>query len=321
MDRIRYTASNVIQHKTKFFSLTMPTDVLSTCCFVSSRDEDPILGFQRVLDKKRALEIAKYIDQDLGTIPSSIILSAQVEADVKTVGRGRTIEFTPHRKAFLILDGQHRVYGFSMANSNLRVPVIIYTGLSRKQESRLFIDINSKQKGVPTELLLDIKRMAEYENSAEELLRKIFDLFHDDPNSALYGKLSPAKKATGKVSRVTFNAAVKPIAKYFGGLDPDELYSILNCYLKAFKFGFFNPKDIDDKLFVSTVFRAIFSVWPKVGAKVKDKYGPEYSVDNYNDVMCDMYTRLTVNKFKKPGTSYKALAEHLSESIQSAFSL
>lgn len=46
--------------------------------------------------------------------------------------------------------------------------------------------------------------------------------------------------------------------------DPEELYSILNCYLKAFIFGFFKPNEIDDKLVVSTVFRAIFSFGQKL---------------------------------------------------------
>tara|TARA_B100000700_G_C14981092_1_gene826430 strand:- start:1286 stop:1627 length:342 start_codon:yes stop_codon:yes gene_type:complete len=111
----------------------MPTDVLTKCCFVSSRDEDPVLGFQRTLDEKRALEIAEYIDNGLGTVPSAIILSAQDVADVEIIGRGRTMEFLPDPKAFLILDGQHRVYGFSKAKSTLRVPVIIYVGLTRKR--------------------------------------------------------------------------------------------------------------------------------------------------------------------------------------------
>jgi DGQHR domain-containing protein len=184
------------------------------------------------------LEIANYIDNEGGTIPSSIIISAQSVADVEIVGRGQTLEFMPDPKAFLILDGQHRVYGFSKAKSILRVPVVIYVGLTRKEESRLFIDINSKQKGVPSELLLDIKRMAEYENSTEESLRSIFDLFHDDPNSALLGKLSPASKSKNKVSRVTFNSAVSPVAQFFGNRETEELYSILNCYLKAFIYGF-----------------------------------------------------------------------------------
>ncbi|MCV5626054.1 DGQHR domain-containing protein, partial [Escherichia coli] len=87
------------------------------------------------LDEKRAREIADYIDSGHGTIPSSIILSAQPEAEVQIVGKGRTMEFSVHPKAFLILDGQHRVYGFSLAKSAVRVPVVIYVGLSRKEES------------------------------------------------------------------------------------------------------------------------------------------------------------------------------------------
>lgn len=321
MEKVRYTVSNVIQNETRFYSLTMPTDVLSKCCFVSSRDEDPIMGFQRTLDVKRALEIANYIDNEQGTVPSAIILSAQDVADVDIIGRGRTMEFLPDPRAFLILDGQHRVYGFSKAKSTLRVPVIIYVGLSRKEESRLFIDINSKQKGVPSELLLDIKRMAEYENTTEESLRDIFDLFYTDPNSALVGKLSPASKSQNKISRVTFNSSVSPVAQFFGGRDIDELYSILNCYLKAFIYGFFKEKGIEEQLCNSTVFRALFAVFPEVASKVKDRFGPDYSVDNYDSVMSDMFEKISIQKIKKPGNSYKTIATHLSNSMKSNFTL
>lgn len=321
IERVRYTASNITQGKTRFYTLSMPTEMLVKCCFVSTRDENPKDGFQRILDERRALEIAKYIDEDKGTIPSAIILSAQKSADVNIVGRGRTIEFTPDPNAFLILDGQHRVYGFSKSQTSLRVPVVIYVGLDRRQESRLFIDINSKQKGVPTELLLDIKKMAEYESAPEQLLRSIFDLFDTNPDSALYGALSPSSKASGKISRVTFNTAIKPITRFFGDKEPEEIYEILNSYLKAFQYGFFKQNSIEDKLVTPTVFRAVFSVWPEVGSKVKDKFGAEYNIDSYSDVMTEMYTKLKVSQFKKPGSSYKSLAKHLSESLHSVFSL
>jgi DGQHR domain-containing protein len=121
------------------------------------------MGFQCLLDKERAQQTAEYIDNGLGTIPNSIILSAQSEAMLKVVGRGKTLEFRDTQKSFLILDGQHRVYGFSLAKTSLRVPVVVYNGLSCKDESRLFIDINTKQRRVPNELLLDIKQLAEYE--------------------------------------------------------------------------------------------------------------------------------------------------------------
>ncbi len=79
-----------------------------------------------------------------------------------------------------------------------------------EKKSYAYSSISTRSKRVPSELLLDIKRMAEYENSTEESLREIFDLFHSDPNSALNGKLSPARKSKNKISRVTFNRSVTP---------------------------------------------------------------------------------------------------------------
>ncbi len=42
---------------------------------------------------------------------------------------------------------------FSKARTKLRVPVVVYNGLTKQQESKLFIDINTKQRPVPNELL------------------------------------------------------------------------------------------------------------------------------------------------------------------------
>ncbi len=106
-----------------------------------------------------------------------------------------------------------------LAKRAFRVPVIIYDGLSRRDETRLFIDINSKQKGVPAELLLDIKKLAEYEKSEEELLREIFDTFMQRTSSTLYNYL-PSSKASGKLSRSVFNTALKPLIPTFWQQEP-----------------------------------------------------------------------------------------------------
>ena len=168
---LRFSVSLVTQGAHRFYTLTMPSDVLGRTCFVTTRNEDAKAGFQRVLDNDRAKQIANYIDVGFGTIPSSIVLSAQPDADLRIIG-SKTIEFKDTAKAFLVLDGQHRVYGFSLAETVLRVPVVIYNGLSRQDETRLFIDINTKQRPVPNELLLDIKRLAEYETDLEKVLRE-----------------------------------------------------------------------------------------------------------------------------------------------------
>ncbi len=316
----RYSISQVTQGNHKFYTCTIPSDVLARCCFVSTRDDDPKDGFQRVLDKKRAAEIAKYIDSGMGTIPSSIILSAQKEADLKIIGKGKTVEFNDFSKAFLVLDGQHRVYGFSMSESTLRVPVVIYNDLSRRDESRLFIDINSKQRGVPNELLLDIKQLAEYEDNEEQLMREVFDLFNNEHESAFLNKFSASSRAKKKITRVTFNNSFKPLMSLFRGKDADEIYTILNNYFIAFQSGL-REMDCEDTLMSAIVFRAVSGFFPFAASKLKDIYGAEYSVDNFYSAMEGMFSRIKPAKLKKPGGSYKTITDYLEANIKSEFSL
>jgi hypothetical protein len=66
---------------------------------------------------------------------------------------------------------------------------------------RLFMDINTKQKPVPNELLLDIRRLSEVETQTEALLHSVFDLFNSREDSALAGRLSPAERKGHAVAR------------------------------------------------------------------------------------------------------------------------
>ena len=145
-NRVSYAGRLIRQGRHRFYTLTMPSDVLAETCVVDTREENPDEGFQRLLDENRAQEIAEYIDQGFGTIPCSIVLSAQPEANLDYNSRTQVLSFKKARRAFLILDGQHRVFGFKRAQTRLRVPVVIYNGLRKAEEARLFIDINTKQR-------------------------------------------------------------------------------------------------------------------------------------------------------------------------------
>jgi DGQHR domain-containing protein len=289
-------------------------------CFVSHRDEDPKVGFQRHLDKARAQSIADYIDSGHGTIPTSIILSAQPEAGLRDAGKGKTIEFERTPRAFLILDGQHRVYGFSLAKTSmLRVPVVIYNKLNRKDESRLFIDINTKQRPVPNELLLDIKKLAEYENDTEHVLGELFDLFNEDPSSPLLGLMSPAAKASGKISRVTFYAALKPHISIFSDADPDESFAALAAYLSAFIDGGKLLK-VSAQIVKPQVFRAVMYLFGEVAQKVQDRHGKAYTVGNFQQAMKPMFNRLRSTLWKDT-SSYVNLHAQMSDALKTSFTL
>ena len=178
---VSYTAILVPQGDVRFYTLAMPTTVLAQTCVVDDYRGNPLDGFQRTLDEKRAKEIAAYINAG-HTIPTAIVLSAQPEAELRYARKTRTLKFKVTPASFLVLDGQHRVYGFNFCKP-LRVPVVIYNNLTRQEEAKLFMDINTKQRPVPSELLLAIKRLAATETPPEKLRRDVFDFFEKEPGS------------------------------------------------------------------------------------------------------------------------------------------
>lgn len=319
-EELSYTFSLVTQNKYKFYSLTIPSDVLAETCFATTREEDPEVGFQRVLDQKRAQEIADYVDSGFGSIPNAIVLSAQQAAEIEVKPGGRSLKFFKNPKAFLILDGQHRIWGYKLAKSHMRVPVIIYHGLTRTEETRLFIDINTKQRPVPSELLLDIKHLADLERDNETLLRELFNEFNSNAESILNGLLSPHEKAKGKLTRTSFNNSFLSMNDILLGKEIDELYMIFNAYLTAIYKGLKKIK-AEEYIVNPTVFKAFIAFFPDVASRVKDRFDGRYNVDNFVDVTETIFTKVTKAQITTRIKSYKSLLDLMSSSLSKSFSL
>jgi DGQHR domain-containing protein len=265
-DRIKrpsYPAFPLTQNDHRFYFSTIPVGDLYPYCFVSRRENDPEAGFQRSLNTKRAEDIARYLAKGTGSIPTNIVLSAQGNAQINYNSRAKTLSFDRVEKAFLVLDGQHRLLGYHLCKENhkkdLRVPVSIYVNLSRATETSLFIDINTTQRGVPAALLLDIKQVANIETHMEQSLRQLFDRFNKDSKSPLSGKLSPSQSASGKISRVTFNRSLQSVLRSPLMLDVEDeaRYTLIRNYLSAL------DAELDNKklLTKSAFFEAVFSVF------------------------------------------------------------
>lgn len=256
-----YRGLQAVQNGRRFYFAILPIWDLFPYCFVARRDEDPVQGFQRNLAESRADDIARYL-QKSGSIPSNIVLSAQPSAHLKWHSRPQSISYARGQKAFLVLDGQHRLWGYKKCKTEHRVPVAIYSGLTRADEARLFIDINTTQKGVPAALLLDIKHVAKMESNREQILREIFDKLQDDSKSPLAGKMSATKSLAGHISRVTFKRAMESAIEtgVLLDADEDERYRLILNYLRAFE------AELSDKslLVRSAYFEAIFSVMDEV---------------------------------------------------------
>jgi DGQHR domain-containing protein len=310
----------VTQGSHRFYSLVLPSDLLASTCTVDARLDNPLDGFQRLLDRRRARDIADYIDSGFGTVPSAIILSAQPSAQLHFDKKTGAIRFKRDRRSFLIIDGQHRVFGFNLASRSVKVPVVIYNKLSRAEECRLFMDINTKQRPVPPELLLDIRRLSETETAADALLHDVFDLFASEEDSALLGLLSSSERRKGKISRVTFNAALKSIDDAFVDAKPRDVYDVFNAYLKACVAGL-RHHGAEANITNSAFYKALTMLFTNVAERVSDRHGGVYTVQNFEEVLSPFFRRLKKGDLPRAGLGHLALYENYRKALSAGFSL
>lgn len=257
---VSYPCLMMTQNNHRFFLTSIPVSALFPFCFVSNRSEDNIQGFQRQLSKSRADDIASYLNKGTGSIPTNVVISAQTDADLKYNSKSKTVAFERVDKAFLVLDGQHRLWGYELClkkyGKEHRVPVSIYEKLTRAEEAKLFIDINTKQVGVPAALLLDIQNLAQMETGRDGILRDLFDGIRKTPSLKISGLMSPAKSATGKISRVTFNRAIGQAldSSVLQGLDAKKRMTLLINYLQAFESTLDDYKILTRSAFLEAIF-------------------------------------------------------------------
>lgn len=272
MDRIKLKTLVCEQNGKSFYLTIMGSKNLETMCFVSRKREEPTKGFQRLLNKKRALNIADYLDKDKGVIPPALILSAQSKAKVKYDKDKMELSMDCVKESLLVLDGQHRLYGLKNAKNEYNIPVVIFDNLSAQDEIRQFIDINTTQKGVPAALLLDIKGQAGTETPIEERQRIMFDKLNE--RSVLAGMFSPNQSVSGKISRPAFNDATRSI--FEGGVissrTDDVIYSALCNYLEVLDRIFKKTEIPDAKLTKNVVFNATMTLFNDVFEKCVAQY-------------------------------------------------
>jgi DGQHR domain-containing protein len=261
-----FSATRVAYNDFTYYVAVVSGKLLLANSRVSRRTDDPQHGFNRNLQISRAREIARYLELEHSSIPTNIVLSAQPEANL-AFRRGRLTWDEAPGDAFLVLDGQHRLFSMQHTDLDYDFGVAIYADLTAQQEVQLFVDINTKQKGVPPALLLDIKQLAGSETTTEEKLRRLFDAVAQDPDSPLRGQMSPAATKSGMISRVTFNTALKKPMET-GTLsqtdnDPDRARLVIN-YLTAARRIMRQSGAQRNDLTKATILQAFFEIFDEV---------------------------------------------------------
>jgi DGQHR domain-containing protein len=153
----------------KFFCfVTRPRDLLKIS-FVNHRtlnDPEGAPTYQRLVSKSRIRDIAKFIKEG-GYFPTNILINftngvrfdQSFHDDVADVTYGNLYLPDRYRSAWII-DGQHRLYGFSPAEDKFldqNIVVIAFERMSKSEEAQLFVTINHEQKSVPKHLLDDLE--------------------------------------------------------------------------------------------------------------------------------------------------------------------
>ena len=251
---------------------------------VSRVDEDPEYGFQRALDVHRVRKIAEYIAEGK-IVPGAIILSAQDSDRISYDAKTGMLKFPKEDGFFLVIDGQHRLYGSVRAErdfeADVKIPVCIIANLSLMDEVQYFIDINGNQKGVSKTLRIELTKFLVEEDSIDGLRLRLFDDLNSDPDSPLFGRLSATKRNVGLLSHVPFKLALdKVLAK-----DPLKKFSydkkkrLINNFLSGIKD---NLDEIDQgrRLYQSAFFQAIFRVFERA-CEVALMYHRKYSEEAF----------------------------------------
>lgn len=194
-----------------YYSFSIEPEKLLKIAYVLHRNKantNMMPTYQRIIQKSRLESIHKFIEEEKGYFPNSIIISLdsgkkkklefQESTNIDSTIADLGILYLPkkYRSAYII-DGQHRLYGY--ANSKYKItntiPVVAFLDLAREEQVKLFMQINENQKAVSKNLrnTLNADLLWTSENYIDQMtaLRSRLAIFlGEDRNSALYGRIS-----------------------------------------------------------------------------------------------------------------------------------
>ena len=170
---LRVPAIRVEQPLGVFYATAIRARDLLTVCYsdrlraVEEGDTYSLRGSQRLLIEDRLKEIGRYIGTTEAAFPNSVILAANYEEEerllVSDPARKWGIEFDSVRGNFVeliiptnerlaaIIDGQHRLFGFTRARTqrlDMFILCSVFLDLPRPYQAYLFATVNSTQKRV-----------------------------------------------------------------------------------------------------------------------------------------------------------------------------
>jgi DNA sulfur modification protein DndB len=152
-----------------FYSfVTTPRDLLKIS-FVNHRslnDPEGAPSYQRLVSRSRLRDIGDFIKGG-GYFPNNLLLNFTRSVRFDKIAQDGTsgvifgqLHLPDRYRSAWIIDGQHRLYGFSPIDDRYldqNVIVVAFELLPKAEEANLFVTINHEQKSVPKHLLDDLE--------------------------------------------------------------------------------------------------------------------------------------------------------------------
>jgi len=204
----------------KFFTFVTTPRQLLKISFVnhrSLRDPEGVPTYQRLVQKGRLKAIGKFIDNG-GFFPNNILINfdgkIRFEITAKDPDAGvhfGQLYFPDKFKSAWVIDGQHRLYGYSATDEKYldqNIIVSAFEQLSHEEEARLFVTINHEQKSVQRNLLDDLKGELEWESTVPTkrigaISSRLIGILNDDLGEPFYGRVSAQGIRSTDVSCLT----------------------------------------------------------------------------------------------------------------------
>lgn len=202
--------------------VTRPRDLLKIS-FVNHRslnDPDGAPTYQRLVSKSRMRDIGKFIAKG-GFFPTNILINftRAVRFDQSTRDEDADISFgilylpDKYRSAWII-DGQHRLYGFSKIDDKFldtNIIVVAFEKMDKSEEAQLFVTINHEQRSVPKHLLDDLEGELKWGSSVPSerigaIASRLINLLNTDAGFPFYGRVPQQGIASNSKACLTIPA-------------------------------------------------------------------------------------------------------------------
>lgn len=218
---IKTPALRIFMGRQKAYIFSQTVDKFLKSCYISRKLEGDVEGYQRVLKVNRINKIHKAIEGNkIVAFPNSLILSADFLLEEKPKEKIGTcyINFPNWRCSLRVVDGQHRLLGFSNIDEAIKkdhwLPVVAFDDMKKEDEIKTFITINTEQKKINPNLALILKTGFLWEKGSkffdEKQAALIIKKINDSPNYELNNKIylgynDPQK---GKIALATLVSAL-----------------------------------------------------------------------------------------------------------------